>query len=56
MQEIFDANTGLEVYLGIPLHMLGECASTVSPACVITEATIHFIKDIKLIDELPMLF
>ena len=56
MQEIlFDANTRLEVYLGIPLHTLGECASTVSPACIITEATIHVIKDIRLIQELPML-
>ena len=47
-QDIFDANTGIEIYLGIRLHLLGELAFLRSPECVVLISSIYFIKDIRL--------
>lgn len=56
-QEIFDANTQIEIYLELPLHSLGELAGLVSPDAVTTiaDSGISFIKNIRLIEDLQQI-
>lgn len=53
VQEVFDANTKIEVYLGLQLHTIGALASLMSPSSVIHEGTIPFVNNIRLLEELP---
>ena len=51
-QEIFDANSQIEIYLNIPLHSLGELAAVKTPDAVKIIGSISFLKDIKLKEDL----
>ena len=51
-QDIFDANTEIEIYLDLPLHSIGELASLVSSDSIVTMSNISFIKNIRLIEQL----
>ena len=54
-QEMFDANTQIEVYLNLPLHLLGELASLISMDTVKVIGTLNFIKNIRLVENLENL-
>ena len=54
-QEMFDTNTQIEIYLELPLHSLGESASLVSSDAVKVIASINFVKDIRLKEELQQI-
>jgi DNA polymerase III delta prime subunit len=43
-QDMFDANTQIEIYLNLPLHLLGELASVISTDTVKTIGTLNFVK------------
>lgn len=51
-QEMFDANSQIEIYLGLSLHTIGNLASLISPDSVTIIATIKFIKNIRIIEPL----
>lgn len=51
-QDIFDANTQIEIHFGLELHSLGELALLVCPDCVVEEGSIFFVKNIRLLEPL----
>lgn len=54
-QEMFDANTGLEIYMKRELHELGECASVITSDAVKYMGSLNFIKNFRIIQQLEEL-
>ena len=48
IQDIVDANIGIEGYFKLETHSLGELAFSMCPNSVIEQESIYYIKDIKL--------
>ena len=52
MQDVFDANTSIDIYFGLELHTIGELAFLVCPNRVIETGSVYFIKNIRLLEPL----
>lgn len=52
MQDIFDANTALDIYFNLPLHTLGELAFLQCPDLATESGSVYFIDNIRLLEPL----
>lgn len=52
MQDIFDANTAIDIYFGLELHTVGELAFLKCPKLTIEAGSVYFINNIRLLQSL----
>lgn len=52
MQDIFDANTAIDIFFSLPLHTIGELAHLMCPNLVTENSSLYFIDNIRLLEPL----
>ena len=52
MQDIFDANTAIDIFFSLPLHTIGELAFLMCPNLVTENSSLYFIDNIRLLEPL----